>query len=64
MEVIICAAVFASWLLILIGLTEFICEVFMSIIKKEFNLQDTVTVFGFLAVLSVYVLWLGIQLLS
>lgn len=64
MEAIICTLVLVSWLLMLLGWFEFLEEVFITIIKKEFNLQVTLIAFGFLTLLSVYILWLGIQSLS
>ena len=64
MEVIICIAVLISWLLMLIGWIEFFLEVFMNIIRKDFNILETLEVFGFLTVSSVFVLWMGIQAIS
>lgn len=64
MEAIICTLVLVSWLLMLLGWFEFLEEVFITIIKKEFNLRDTLIAFGILTLLSVYILWLGIQSLS
>ena len=64
MEAIICTLVLVSWLLMLLGWFEFLGEVFITIIKKEFNLQVTLIAFGILTLLSVYILWLGIQSLS
>lgn len=64
MEAIIFTMVISAWLLILMGWLEFLGDIFISIIEKEFNLRDTLIVFGFLVILSVYSFWLGIQLLS
>ena len=64
MEAIICTLVLVSWLLMLLGWFEFLGEVFITIIKKEFNLKATLIAFGVLTLLSVYILWLGIQSLS
>ena len=40
MEAIICTLVLVSWLLMLLGWFEFLGEVFITIIKKEFNSKD------------------------
>lgn len=60
MEAIICIMVLVAWSLMLLGWFEFFGEVF----KKEFNLRDTLIAFGILTILSIYILWLGIQSLS
>jgi hypothetical protein len=64
MEGIICITVLVPWLLMLLTWLKFLEEIFISIIKKEFNLRDTLMVFVCLTIMTVYILWLGIQLLS